>query len=180
MHERTHAGEEEEEEEDRASAATTPCKVTPVILHGVVSPHRSSYTGLYPQKGEHGGEEEEEDRASTARASAAARSLQTHDRWDHASTAAPGAVVRQGAVVRRAAVRPAPGAVPAEEAGVMGLAPRPREEGAEEAEEEGDHASAQTHDPSDHASAVIVAQDGSARTRACAGCVALLDPTPET
>jgi len=30
----------------RLSGDTTPCKVTPVILHGVVSP---DYTGLYPQ-----------------------------------------------------------------------------------------------------------------------------------
>ena len=32
------------------SGDTTPCKVTAVILHGVVSPDWSSYTGLYPQK----------------------------------------------------------------------------------------------------------------------------------
>ena len=34
---------------DHKSGDTTPCKVTPVILHGVVSPLRSSYTGFYPQ-----------------------------------------------------------------------------------------------------------------------------------
>ena len=37
------------------SGGTIPCKVTPVVLHGVVSPElRSSYTGLYPDEARFG------------------------------------------------------------------------------------------------------------------------------